>query len=165
MAYNVKKCFNIDTGGAKMTMKELNDFKGFFKETLYFFNGLKENNNKPWFDQNREVYEDFVLGPAKSFVLGMGERLKELSSTINADPRTNKSLFRINRDIRFSKDKSPYKTHMGLVFWDGGLPRMECSVFYFHLEADYIMLGAGIYKFTKPQLVEYRNSCSPCFIW
>ena len=141
-----------------MTDKEIKEFNGFFKETLYFFKTLKENNNKPWFDQNREVYDDYVADPAKSFVVAMGARLKEIVPTINADPRTNKSLFRINRDIRFSKDKSPYKTHMGVVFWDGDLPRMESSVFYFHLEPDRIMLGTGIYKFTKPQLEEYRNS-------
>jgi len=137
--------------------KEIKDFEGFYEETLYFFKTLKENNNKPWFDQNREVYDDYVLSPAKSFVVAMGEKLKDLSPTINADPRTNKSLFRINRDTRFSKDKSPYKTHMGIVFWDGDMPRMESSVFYFHLEADRIMLGAGIYRFTEPQLEEYRN--------
>ena len=141
-----------------MNDKNIKEFEGFFEETLYFFRTLKENNNKPWFDQNREVYDDYVLGPAKSFVVAMGVRLKEIVPSINADPRTNKSLFRINRDIRFSKDKSPYKTHMGLVFWDGDLPRMESSVFYFHLEPDRIMLGTGIYKFTRPQLEEYRNS-------
>jgi uncharacterized protein (TIGR02453 family) len=141
-----------------MNDKNIKEFEGFFEETLYFFNTLKENNNKPWFDQNREIYDDYVIGPAKSFVVTMGARLKEIAPNINADPRTNKSLFRINRDIRFSKDKSPYKTHMGLVFWDGDLPRMESSVFYFHMEPDRIMLGTGIYKFTKPQLEEYRNS-------
>lgn len=141
-----------------MAEKKIKEFQGFFKETLYFFKSLKENNNKPWFDQNREVYEDYVLGPAKSFVVAMGERVKELSPMINADPRTNKSLFRINRDTRFSKDKSPYKTHMGIIFWDGELPRMESSVFYFHLESEKIILGTGIYKFTRPQLEEYRNS-------
>jgi uncharacterized protein (TIGR02453 family) len=99
-----------------------------------------------------------VLGTAKSYIIAMGERLKELSPTINADPRTNKSLFRINRDTRFSKDKTPYKTHLGIIFWDGDLPRMESSVFYFHLKPPRILLGVGIYKFTKPQLEEYRNS-------
>jgi uncharacterized protein (TIGR02453 family) len=141
-----------------MAEKMIKGFNGFTQETLYFFETLKENNNKPWFDQNREVYDEYVLGPAKSFVVAMGERLKELSPVINADPRTNKSLFRINRDTRFSKDKSPYKTHMGIIFWDGDLPRMESSVFYFHLEPGSIMLGTGIYKFTRPQLEEYRNS-------
>jgi len=141
-----------------MADMEIKEFEGFYKETLYFFRTLEENNNKPWFDQNRQVYEDYVVAPAKSFVVSMGEKLKKLAPGINADPRTNKSLFRINRDVRFSSDKSPYKTQMGIVFWDRDLPRMESSVFYFHLEHERVMLGAGIYRFTKPRLEEYRKS-------
>ena len=133
-------------------------FEGFSTETLGFFKELKLNNNKQWFDSNRKNYEDSVLSPAKSFITAMGKKLAILVPTINADPRTNKSLFRINRDTRFSSDKSPYKTNLGIVFWDGNLPRMESSVFYFHLEDESIMLGAGIYMFNKPQLKEYRES-------
>lgn len=139
-------------------MEKIEKFEGFFKETIDFFKELKAKNEKLWFDLNRGPYEDYVLGPAKSFIVAMGEKLKELSPTVNADPRTNKSLFRINRDTRFSKDKTPYKTHLGIIFWDGDTPRMESSVFYFHLEPPRILLGVGIYKFTKPQLEEYRNS-------
>jgi uncharacterized protein (TIGR02453 family) len=137
-----------DTGG----------FNGFFKETTDFFEKLKTNNNKKWFDLNRRIYEDYVLEPARSFIVATGERLRELSPAINADPHVNKSLFRINRDTRFSKDKSPYKTNLGIIFWDGDVPRMQSSVFYFHLESSSILLGAGIYKFTRPQLEEYRKS-------
>ena len=133
-------------------------FTGFSKGTLEFFKKLKKNNDKNWFGMHREEYDDYVLNPAKAFITAMGEKLKKLSPTVNADPRTNKSLFRINRDIRFSKDKTPYKTHMAIIFWDGPLPRMESSGFYFHLDADVMKLGGGIYKFTRPQLEEYRNS-------
>jgi len=141
-----------------MVQEKIEKFEGFFKETIDFFTELKINNDKLWFDLHRGPYEDYVLGAAKSFIVAMGTRLKELSPMIIADPRTNKSLFRINRDMRFSKDKSPYKTHMSIIFWDGDLPRMESSVFYFHLEPPRISLGVGIYKFTRPQLEEYRNS-------
>jgi len=133
-------------------------FKGFSKETLNFFKKLKKNNDKNWFGMHREEYDDYVLNPAKAFIIAMGEKLKELSPAVNADPRTNKSLFRINRDIRFSNDKTPYKTHMAVIFWDGPLSRMESSGFHFHLEMDSLNLGVGLYKFTRPQLEEYRNS-------
>ncbi len=133
-------------------------FKGFSSETLKFFKKLKKCNDKNWFGMHREEYDDYVLSPAKAFIVAMGEKLKEISPTVNADPRTNKSLFRINRDIRFSKDKTPYKTHMAIIFWDGPLARMESSGFYFHLEPDSLALGVGLYKFTRPQLEEYRNS-------
>ena len=97
-----------------MAQEKIDKFEGFFKETIDFFKELKTNNDKLWFDLHRGPYEDYVLGTAKSFIIAMGERLKKLSPTINADPRTNKSLFRINRDTRFSKDKTPYKTQYTL---------------------------------------------------
>ncbi len=122
-------------------------FKGFSQETLDFFKKLKKNNDKNWFEMHREEYDDYVLNPAKAFVVAMGEKLKKLSPSINADPRTNKSLFRINKDLRFSKDKIPYKTNLGISFWDGPLARMESASFYFHVKSESLMLGAGIYKF------------------
>ena len=141
-----------------MVQEKIEKFEGFFKETIDFFTELKINNDKLWFDLHRGPYEDYVLGAAKSFIVAMGTRLKELSPMIIADPRTNKSLFRINRDMRFSKDKSPYKTHMGIIFWDGDLPRMESSVFYFHLEPPKLMLGVGWYIFPRNTLERYRNA-------
>ena len=138
--------------------ENISGFDGFYEETVYFFKELKEHNNRQWFDQNRDLYEEYVMNPARSFIVEMGARLKEISPDIIGDPRINKSIFRINRDVRFSKDKSPYKTHMGIVFWDGIMPRMESSVFYFHLESSNVLLGAGMYRFTKTQLEEYRNS-------
>ena len=133
-------------------------FEGFSRETLDFFKKLKKNNDKNWFEMHREEYVDYVLNPAKAFVVAMGEKLKKLSPSINADPRTNKSLFRINKDLRFSKDKIPYKTNLGISFWDGPLARMESASFYFHVKSESLMLGAGIYKFNKQLLDKYRDS-------
>ena len=136
----------------------MSDFNGFSKETITFYKQLKENNSKEWFDEHRGDYEDYVKLPSSEFVIAMGERLKTIAPSFNAIPKVNKSLFRINRDTRFSSDKSPYKTNLGIWFWDGEGKRMECSGFYFHLETDLLMLGGGIHKFTRPQLEEYRNS-------
>lgn len=133
-------------------------FRGFSKETIDFFYNLKQNNDKSWFDSHKKDYEAYVLKPAKAFVVTMGERLKSLSPDINAVPKFNKSLFRIYRDTRFSLDKSPYKTYMGIFFWEGKRPRMECSGFYFHLEPPKLILGVGIYMFPRDLLDRYRNS-------
>lgn len=138
-------------------------FDGFFKETVDFFKKLKSNNNKKWFDENQGSYAEHVLSPAKNFIVSMGEKLEEISPAINADPRINKSLFRINRDTRFGSDKTPYKTNLGIVFWDGDMPRMESSVFYFFLDSSIISLGAGIYKFTASQLDSYRKAVASPF--
>ncbi|MBN1273283.1 MAG: DUF2461 domain-containing protein [Candidatus Aminicenantes bacterium] len=138
-------------------MPKTTPFKGFSPETIRFFEKLKTNNNKAWFEKNRDVYEKFVLRPSKSFVEAVGEKLREFAPKIIAVPKVNGSLFRINRDTRFSADKSPYKTYMGILFWEGLRQKMESSGYYFHLETPNIMLAAGLYKISRPLLERYRN--------
>ena len=139
-------------------MSGTESFNGFYTETIDFFKDLSNNNNKTWFDENRGTYDEFVVRPSRRFVEVMGKRLSEVAPNIIADPRVNKSLFRINRDVRFSKDKSPYKTNLAIWFCEGKRKRMECSGFYFHMEPEKLMLGGGIYKFDKPHMEEYRRS-------
>ena len=127
-------------------------------EMFDFFRKLKKNNNKTWLDAHRREYETFVLNPAREFVTAMGPRLAELSEGIIADPRTNRSLFRINRDTRFSPDKSPYKTNLAMIFWRGPGKRMESSGFYLHFEPDHFFWGAGIYMFPDHLLRRYRQA-------
>ncbi|MBN1292456.1 MAG: DUF2461 domain-containing protein [Candidatus Latescibacteria bacterium] len=133
------------------------EFRGFPKECMTFLKDLKANNTTSWFNQHKGDYEQYVLDPARAFIYDMGERLHAITPDIIADPRVNRSLFRINRDTRFSKDKTPYKTHLAIWFWEGAGPRMECSGYYFHLEPDRLMLGVGIYCFPKPLLDRYRE--------
>jgi uncharacterized protein (TIGR02453 family) len=137
---------------------EENTFKGFSKETVNFFNDLKENNSKEWFNQNREVYDNAVISAARTFVVAMGERLHGISEDIVANPKTDKSIFRIHRDTRFSKNKAPYKTHQGIFFWEGDGKKLECSGFYFHIEPPKLMLGVGLHVFPKPFIAPYREA-------
>lgn len=99
-----------------------------------------------------------MLQPSKAYVEAMREPLREFAPGVIAVPKINGSLFRINRDTRFSADKSPYKPYMGILFWEGIGRRMESSGYYFHLEPPNIMLAAGMYKFTRPLLERYRNA-------
>lgn len=133
-------------------------FTGFPTGTVTFFEELSAHNERAWFEANKARYEADVLDPARSFVSAMGQRLAPLAPGIVADGRTNRSVFRIYRDTRFSKDKTPYKTHLGLWLWEGDRPRMECSGFYFHLEPPKLMVGAGLYQFSKPMLQAYRDA-------
>jgi len=133
-------------------------FNGFTKETVDFFSRLKKHNERDWFQKHKNIYDTSVIDQARSFVVTMGERLKDISPGILAIPKINKSLFRIYRDTRFSPDKSPYKTHLGLFFWEGERPKMECSGFYFHLEPPDLMLGVGIYMFSKAQVSLFRRA-------
>ncbi len=78
-------------------------FTGFPPEALKFFAELSINNEKPWFEAHRSDYDNYVIEPSRDFVIALGERLRELAPNIMADPRVNKSIFRIYRDMRFSK--------------------------------------------------------------
>jgi len=139
-------------------MSKEEHFQGFFKGTVDFFLNLKKNNNKEWFDRNRTKFDELVMNPARAFVVSLGKHLQSISPGIIADPRVNKSIFRIYRDTRFSLDKSPYKSHLGIYFWAGNRPKMDSSGFYFHLEPPHLMLGVGMYVFPKSFLNTYRNS-------
>ncbi|MDQ7783403.1 MAG: DUF2461 domain-containing protein [Desulfomonilaceae bacterium] len=133
-------------------------FNGFPKESVEFYRELARNNNKEWFSAHKSRFEEYVMGPARDFVYEMGKRLREIAPDIVADPRVNKSIFRPYRDTRFSKDKSPYKTHLGIFLWTGTLAKMDCPGYYFHLEPPIVMLGVGNHCFSKPLLQMYRDS-------
>ena len=133
-------------------------FNGFPREAVTFFQNLKLNNNKTWFEAHKPDYQKYVMEPAQAFIEEMEARLKQLSPGIHADPRINKSIFRIYRDVRFSKDKSPYKTHLGIWMWEGEDAKFESSGYYFHLEPPNILLGVGIHMFSKNLLKAYREA-------
>lgn len=134
------------------------EFRGFSPKALSFFKKLRENNNREWFHRNRKEYEAYILEPAKLFVEALGERLKEYSTNIRAVPKVNGSIFRINRDTRFSQDKSPYKKHLGIFLWEGSRPKMECPGFYFQMDPTHVILGGGIYMLSKKELEKYRKA-------
>jgi uncharacterized protein (TIGR02453 family) len=127
-------------------------------DAVKFLSKLKRNNNKEWFESHREEFNNLVFEPAQEFVVVLGELLRTIVPDIIAIPKTDKSIFRIHRDIRFSKDKLPYKTNLGLYFWEGNRKKMECSGFYFHIEPGSFFLGSGHYEFTDDQLKKFRNT-------
>jgi uncharacterized protein (TIGR02453 family) len=134
------------------------EFRGFPKECVSFYIELSKNNNKAWFAEHKADFESYVMAPARDFVFEMGRRLEAITPRIIADPRLDKSIFRHYRDTRFSKNKEPYKDHLGIFFWEGARPKMECPGFYFHLEPPNLMLAAGMHCFPRPLLEIFRNS-------
>jgi uncharacterized protein (TIGR02453 family) len=133
-------------------------FQGFSPQAIKFWRDLTRHNNRAWFEENKTLYQREVLEPSRALVSAMGGPLKKLAPLVNAEPKVNQSLFRIYRDVRFSKDKSPYKTHLGLWWWEGPGPRMECSGFYFQLEPPTVMLAVGMHRFPKFLLPAYRQA-------
>lgn len=134
------------------------EFQGFPQAGLQFLAELTINNNREWFEEHKPDYVKYVRDPALAFIEALGSRLKALHKNIAYDLRTNGSgsLMRIYRDIRFSKDKTPYKTNVGIVFWEGD--KLKNSSFYFHLEPAGAQMYAGIYQFEKPVLAAYRKA-------
>jgi uncharacterized protein (TIGR02453 family) len=133
-------------------------FSGFPRECFKFYRELAQNNSKQWFELHKGDYEAHVLDPARRFVSAMGGKLARLSPGINADPRVDRSIFRIYRDVRFSGDKRPFKTNLGIWLWEGSGKRMESSGYYVMMEPDSVMLGVGMYMFPKEFIKEYRDS-------
>ena len=138
-------------------MAKTQPFNGFPRQAVTFYRELARHNEKKWFEAHKSEYEEQVLAPARDFVLALGEKLRTIAPGLVADPRVNRSLFRIYRDARFSKDKSPYKTHLGIWMWEGPRPRMENSGFYFQLEPPEIYVGTGMYRFPDDLLPAFRQ--------
>ncbi|MFO1034480.1 MAG: DUF2461 domain-containing protein [Hyphomicrobiales bacterium] len=134
----------------------MSSFSGFPPETFAFLKGLAKTNSKEWFEQHRADYELYDLAPAKAFVEALGPRLKKIAKDAQAEARVNGSIFRINRDVRFSKDKRPYKTTLDMWFWQGAQRSWENTGFYVRLRPDGFLAGAGLFEFTPEQLKRYR---------
>jgi len=134
------------------------EFSGFPPQTFEFLSGIAAHNEKAWFEANRPLYEAGYVEPAKALVGAMGPRLREISPTVQFDAKVNGSLSRINRDIRFSKDKRPYKTHLALWFWHGDHKGWDCPGFWFSLTPERLMLGAGMHGLEGEALESFRQS-------
>jgi len=134
------------------------EFKGFGKKALAFLSSIKKNNNKEWFEAHRDEYEKLILNPSRAFVVEMGEHLQALEPTINAEPKINKSLYRIYRDTRrMGANKEPIKHRIGVIFWQGNHKRMQSSAFYMHFSPDELMVAVGVRWFEKPMLDAFRE--------
>lgn len=130
----------------------------FPEETLRFVRGIAAHNEKAWFEANRELYETGYVRAGCEFVDAVGPQLRALSPDVQFAPRINGSLSRINRDIRFSKDKRPYKTHVGHWFWHGEKRSWNAPGFYMHVSADEVFIAVGMYGFGKEVLETYRSA-------
>ena len=140
-------------------------FTGFRPEAIQFLADLSENNDRAWFQPRKAEYERLLKQPLEALVAALAERFAERGIPLRADPA--KSPFRIYRDVRFSKDKSPYKTNLGASFpWiaDGADPagrshtsNVHSSGGYFHLQPGEIYVGGGIWRPEKEWLQAFRQ--------
>jgi len=123
---------------------------------LKFFRELSENNQREWFHANKKTYEKEVKGPFKAFVQELIDRAGEIDPDIAIDPKN--AIFRINRDIRFSKDKSPYKLfNSAVISADGKKEKGRPGGFYVELSADHLKIYQGAYMLDKEPLQFLRE--------
>ncbi|MEN8163540.1 MAG: DUF2461 domain-containing protein [Acidobacteriota bacterium] len=130
----------------------------FGKNLFGFLEDLKANNTREWFQANKNRYVRDVKEPAQAFIADFAPHLAKVSPHFRSDPRpVGGSLFRINRDVRFSKDKSPYKTHAGLHFRHSAGKNAFTPGFYLHLEPRGCFAGVGLWHPDGPTLKKIRQ--------
>jgi len=126
----------------------------FTPDTFRFLKDLKKSNDREWFAANKSRYEDHLKDPALRVIAAFAPELKKLSPHFMATPR---ALFRIHRDTRFSKDKTPYKTHIGLHFRHDRAKDVHAPGYYLHVEPGASFLGVGIWHPDGPALRAIRE--------
>ena len=142
-----------------MTKKAAPEFAGFPAETAQFLSELAENNQREWFKENKHRYERHVLEPALEFINAMNPRLEKISRHFVAiGKRTGGSLMRVYRDTRFSKNKTPYKTNVGIQFRHELGKDVHAPGFYLHIQPKNCFLGTGIWRPDSDALAAIRNS-------
>lgn len=133
-------------------------FSGFPNSTFKFLRELKKNNNRDWFNQNKDRYLSDVLQPSLQFIEAMQPKLKKSAPHFSAiAKRTGGSLMRIYRDTRFSKDKTPYKTNIGIQFRHEFGKDVHAPGYYLHIEPDEAFFGAGIWRPENSALKKIRT--------
>ena len=136
-------------------------FGGFRPAAFRFLKDLARNNEKAWFEANRDVYEREVRDPMRLLVEALDVALAGIAPEIVGDPK--RSMFRIHRDVRFSKDKSPYKTNAGAWFYHRDAGRKVGTVgegggagFYFHIDPSTCFMAGGLWMPARPALLRVR---------
>ena len=127
----------------------------FEEDFLEFFKELAANNNKDWFDKNRKRYENIVREPFKIFVADVINEIHKLDSNVNIEPKD--AIFRINRDIRFSKDKTPYKLRVDAVISKFGRKDKSNPGLFIQLGPEHLIVSGGAWKPDSIQLEKIRK--------
>lgn len=132
-------------------------FKGYSKEAFVFLKKLRNNNNKQWFESHREEYEKFLLSPARELVIALGEYMLRIDPNFEIRPAVNKTISKIYRDTRFSKNKTLLKTSIWITFKRPTSDWKEAPAFYFEIMPEGYRFGMGFYDATPATMKVYRE--------
>ncbi len=127
----------------------------FSNEGLKFLRGLKRNNDREWFDARKSVYEKELKGPMLAVIAEVNDAMVEFAPENVRPPQ--KAMMRIYRDIRFSSDKSPYKTQVAAWWAREGLEKTSGGGYYFHVSGTEVTIAAGVYMPEREQLLAIRR--------
>jgi uncharacterized protein (TIGR02453 family) len=130
-------------------------FPGFPPEAMAFFRGLARNNRREWFLPRKHVFDESVKAPMVRLVEALNAALADFAPAYVTDP--DKAIYRVYRDVRFSNDKTPYKTHIAASFTRRGLARHCGAGFYFEVTAKEAGVGGGIYLAPPESLKAVRR--------
>lgn len=131
----------------------------FSKQTMTFLRQLASHNERDWFEQRKQTYEETVRGPALQFIADIADDLAMLSPHFLAQPKkVGGSLMRVYRDVRFSRDKRPYKTNVGIQFRHERGKDIHAPGFYVHVEPGECFVGMGIWRPDAPVLAKVRDN-------
>ncbi len=130
-------------------------FDGFPKQGIEFLKKLKRNNKREWFNAHKVEYEEYVKFPMQSLIGTLAPPMQEYAPELDVHPK--RSLFRIYRDTRFSRDKTPYKTHIAAIFTPKKADR-EAAGLYLHIEPGEVYLGGGMYSISSDRLRDIRKA-------
>ncbi len=135
------------------------EFQRFQPTIFQFLEELAGNNNRPWFQENKGRYESQVLEPCQAFIRAFQPRLKKISPFfVASDQRVGGSLMRVYRDTRFGKDKTPYKTNVGIQFRHELGRDVHAPGFYIHIASGECFLAAGVWRPDKACLGQIREA-------
>jgi len=140
-----------------MQIANTEQFTGFSQQTLDFFKNILENNNKPWFEKNKSNYQKFVITPFKNLVSDLGEMMLDIDPMFEIKPAVNKTISRIYRDTRFSKDKSLFRGNMWLTFKQPSKDWKVGPAFFFELFPDWYRFGMGFYQASRQTMDNFRS--------
>lgn len=134
-----------------------NDFQGFTKETVDFLYEIGFNNSKAWFEENRSRYKEKVLKPFQQLVVALSDFMLQIDPEFETRPEVDKTISRIYRDVRFSKDKSPYRNTVWITFHRYGSNWKVQPCFFFELMPPYYRYGMGYYDVERETMDHLRR--------
>lgn len=136
----------------------IDKFEGFSHESFRFLRDLSKNNRKEWFELHKSEYQDHILKPLQALVAELGQFMLSIDPHLEVKPAVNRTISRIYRDTRFSKDKSPYKTCQWITFKRLRKDWKDFPAFFFEISPDSYRYGMGFYSASRETMDRFRGS-------